>query len=128
MIGVSFVAASLATVIACSENSDSNNSENKIDLKSRAASPAYLSQIPFVIGSDTPPDGAFISQNDLYKKVEDPTVKWTYFDNLYSSSLQNSIKQDLSYIILCKKDLIGLVNDDPTNATLIAALKSMLII
>lgn len=96
---VSLVATSSAIVIACSDN-DNSDKNDQLSLKSREASPAYLSQIPFVIGSDTPADGAFVSQNDLYKKVEDPTVKWTYFDNLYSSSLQNSIKQDLSYIIM----------------------------
>lgn len=98
-------------------------SVNTANVKSLNTNQAYLNQIPFVSGGDAEVDGQFMVNNDLIQKEMDPNVTWTYFDNLYNNSLPNSIKQELSYSILCKKDLIGLVKTGPYNATLVAALK-----
>ncbi len=122
-IGVVFAIISGAIVIACSDNSGSNDSNLKHASAYRESSAAYLDQIPFVTAADTIVDGSFVVHNDFYQNVEDKNVSWTYFDNLYNASLESSIKQKISYVVLCKKDLIGLVNEDPNNATLVTALK-----
>lgn len=122
---VSLVVTCTVVIIACSENSDSNNSNNdkQLSVRSRESSPAYLDQIPFVTASDTIVDGSFVLDHYFYENVEDSNVSWTYFDNLYSNSLDNSIKQKISYVVLCKKDLIGLVYDNPSDSALSTALK-----
>jgi len=112
-----------AIIFACSDNSNQSYEKHQFDTKSLNASPDYLNQMSFISGGDTQEDMDFILDNHLYEKMEDSNIDWTYFDDLYDSSLQNSLKQELSYLILCKKDLIGLVNNNPDNNTLVNVLK-----
>lgn len=98
-------------------------SVNTANVKSLNTNQAYLKQMSFITGGDSDADFDFLLEHEVTQKSDDLSVDWTYFDNLYSGSLQNSIKQDLSYIVLCKKDLIGLVKKHPSDASLITALK-----
>lgn len=124
-ISAALIATLSVVVIACSENTEpvSNESNKNISFNTKNVNPAYLTQIPFVVGGDTESDMDFLSDNEVYQKMEDSAVDWTYFDNLNNSSLSTSLRQELSYIVLCKKDLIGLVNKNPNNTTLKEALR-----
>lgn len=123
LVAVAFLATSAAIIVACSDSSDgTEETTNNVQFNAKST-PAYMNQMPFVMGGDSETDGHFDLDNNLMISMENPSVSWTYFDNLYNSSLKTSVKQRLSYIILVKKDLIGLVDANPSNTTLVTALK-----
>jgi hypothetical protein len=84
---------------------------------------AYMNQMPLVTStkndrvSDTTEDISYIEYAD------DSKIDWTYFDKQFNEGLSNPKKQQIAFIILCKKDLIGQVNKQPDNAELVTALK-----
>jgi len=88
----------------------------------RTYAPGYQTQLAYITD-----DGVGITtfevENDIQAKIEDPTISWTTFDAMYTSSLGSSVKQDLGYIILGQKNLIGIVNNDVSNTANVITLK-----
>lgn len=109
--------ASLLIALGCAENSTEINesAESGISLSTKRLNNNidYTEQMPFVVMVDSDVYTDFEDVNDLQTKIEDPSVSWTAFDALYSSSLPDDVKQNLIYIILAKKDFIGYVKQDP---------------
>ncbi len=109
--------ASLLIALGCAENSTEINesAESGISLSTKRLNNSidYTEQMPFVVIVDSDVYTDFEDVNDLQTKIEDPSVSWTAFDALYSSSLPDDVKQNLIYIILAKKDFIGYVKQDP---------------
>jgi len=56
----------------------------------------------------------FNVENDLAHKMNDPKVDWKTINALYSADLSTASKQYLIYILLAKKDLLGIQNTAPT--------------
>lgn len=74
----------------------------------------YVNQLPYV---DSNHDFLnFSMENQLNEKMNDPNITWEEIDKLYHDDLNPAQKQFLIYIILAKKDLIGLQNENPTDA------------
>jgi hypothetical protein len=102
------------------ENSELHIAEKLLTEEERYA---YMNQMSLV--TSTKEDRETDTKENLgyIELAEDSKIDWTYFDKQYNESLSKPKKQDIAYIILCKKDLIGLVNKNPDNAELVAALK-----
>lgn len=74
---------------------------------------AYTQQLPYV---DANHDFlSFNVKNKLNEKMNDPKVTWEEIDKLYHDNLNPAEKQFLIYIMLAKKDLIGLQKEKPSN-------------
>ncbi|MHA3788661.1 hypothetical protein ACX0HA_10655 [Flavobacterium hauense] len=84
---------------------------------------AYMNQMSLVTSTedDRKKDTTVTISN--IESADDSKIDWTFFDKQYNEDLSNPEKQEIAYIILCKKDLIGKVNKNPDNAELVAALK-----
>lgn len=108
--------------IGCSESGDVTTSTNEtVNTKSNLFT--YKEQLSLITVEDEDIADEFVINNNIEENVEDQNIDWTYFDALYSDNLPGDIKEKLGYIILAKKDLIGLLKNDPTNTTYIAAVK-----
>ncbi|HCN48842.1 MAG TPA: hypothetical protein DIT10_07090 [Chryseobacterium sp.] len=53
-------------------------------------------------------------ENDLSHKMNDPKIDWKTINALYNPDLNTASKQYLIYILLAKKDLLGIQNTTPT--------------
>lgn len=84
---------------------------------------AYMSQMSLVTSTKKDRETDTTENLSYIELAEDSKIDWTYFDKQYNEGLSNPKKQDIAYIILCKKDLIGQVNKNPDNAELVSALK-----
>lgn len=117
------IASSLS--IACSEKAEQKEtSENRVSEKplSDNERQAYMNQMPLI--KSTVEDRKEDTTTRVgYTDAEDSKTDWLYFDKQYNDGLSNPKKQEIAYIILCKKDLIGQVNKNPDNKVLVAALK-----
>ena len=66
---------------------------------------------------------AFEAENDFDTKINDATVSWVYFDNLYNTNRSKIVQQDIAFHVLATKDLVGLSNQDPRNTLYLDAIK-----
>ncbi|MEY8761119.1 hypothetical protein [Chryseobacterium tongliaoense] len=72
----------------------------------------YTEQLPYL---DAHTDFlTFSTENDLNHKMNDSKIGWKAISSLYHIDLSTAEKQFLIYIILAKKDLLGIQNDTPT--------------
>lgn len=83
----------------------------------------YRNQLPYVMVENQATAEEFDEKNSVTEKTEDSNTDWNYFDSLYADTLPGDIKEELGYTILVKKDLIGLLNSSPANATYRAGVK-----
>jgi hypothetical protein len=87
---------------------------NKNSSSSKIAGKEYTEQLPYL---DAHTDFmAFNVENDLAHKMNDTAIDWQTLNALYSSDLNTASKQYLIYIVLAKKDLLGIQNTTPTQA------------
>ncbi|MFP9117830.1 hypothetical protein ACLI08_08585 [Flavobacterium sp. RNTU_13] len=98
-------------------------SGNLFSVKQGTQSKEYKTQLMYLSVDNDDDLGIFDLEYNLIEKQDDANVSWKYFDQLYNNSLRASAKQQLAYIILVKKDLIGMVKDNPQDAEKVAALK-----
>jgi|GEM_PF-5727656 len=98
-------------------------SGNLFSVKQETQSKEYKTQLMYLSVDNDDDLGIFDLEYNLIEKQDDANVSWKYFDQLYNASLRASAKQQLAYIILVKKDLIGMVKDNPQDAEKVAALK-----
>lgn len=117
------IACMLST--GCSKKEAQQNNELHIaeKLLTDEERQAYMNQMSLVTSTEDDRESDTSEDITNIELAEDSKIDWTYFDKQYNERLSNPKKQDIAYIILCKKDLIGLVNKNPDNAELVAALK-----
>lgn len=83
-----------------------NNNANKVSGKE------YTEQLPYL---DAHTDFlTFSIENDLNHKMNDSKMDWKTINALYSTDLSTAEKQFVIYIVLAKKDLLGIQNSAPT--------------
>ncbi|MCO6146564.1 hypothetical protein [Flavobacterium sp. NRK1] len=102
------------------ENQELQHAER---LLSETEREAYMNQMPLVASTEKDRKKDMSKEPKFFGYQNVSKFGWHHFDKLYNDSLSNPTKQDIGYIILCKKDLIGQVNKQPDNAELVAALK-----
>lgn len=86
--------------------------------------PNYKGQLPYLsLKNEADESSEIAAKLKLEEKVNNPEYDWKYFNNLYNESLSVTEKQNLSFIILSTKDLIGLAQRDPKNTELKNAIK-----
>ena len=85
---------------------------NKNSSSGKTAGKEYTQQLPYL---DAHTDFmVFNIENDLAHKMNDSQVDWKTLNALYSADLSTASKQYLIYILLAKKDLLGIQNTAPT--------------
>lgn len=102
------------------ENHELHVAERLLSDKERQA---YMNQMSLVMSTEEDRKSDASENFKYIKYADDSKIDWTYFDKQYNEGLSNPKKQDMAYIILCKKDLIGQVNKHPDDAALVAGLK-----
>lgn len=83
----------------------------------------YRNQLPYYRASSETEAAEEMAKLNYEEKVSDENTDWSYFDQLYDDNLSVYNKQKLAFTILSKKDLIGLVRQNPNDENLKTALK-----
>lgn len=83
----------------------------------------YRNQLPYYKAASETEAAEEMAKWNYEEKISEENIGWTYFDGLYNDNLSVYNKQKLAFIILSKKDLIGLVKQNPNDENLKTALK-----
>lgn len=128
---IKFLAVIATTfIIGCESNNEKNETtllNNKIE-KTKSFQNKELSnykgQLPYLsLKNEADESSEIAAKLDLEEKINNPEYDWKYFNNLHSEKLSITEKQNLAFIILSTKDLIGLAQNNPENSEFKNAIK-----
>ncbi|WP_396192490.1 hypothetical protein [Flavobacterium sp.] len=116
----------LTSLCSCEKKENINEINDKADSKKTQSHKSftdfskldYRGQLPYLSGDSENNSNKLALEYNFNSKIIDKKITWEYFDAIYNDDLSIPEKQNLAYVILSLKDLLGLYDNNKNNSNL----------